>query len=181
MRIIKTKIIIFLLAVVLVLFSVYLFLITFSPIKDGLHLKYATTLYLAESQIVSEQDMLFSKIDEKYYRVDVASTGFLENQQKYIVDKHFIGKEGCSLSGPTAAVLWTAPYLLWIGNNVAAGEVIKFTKWHGYSAAVVQDPALANCYGFYDRKTGIQIGYINCFSANKLLTVIKEDNIKGLN
>ena len=172
----KTWMFVFLLILLIVFFAIFFFQQTFSPIKDGLHLKYITTLYSAKTQVVSEQNMLFLKIDKKHYQVDVESTGFLENQQKYIVDKYFRNKNGVFLSGPTAAVLWIEPYLLKIGNNIPAGEVIKFTKWHGYFVAVVQDQALANCYGFYERNTGIQVGYINCFSANKLITIIKENN-----
>ena len=83
------------------------------------------------------------------------------------------------MPGPSAAVLWSAPYLLWIGNQIAAGEVIKHTNWNGYSVAVVQDPALGNCYGFYERVTGLQVGYMNCFTQQKIVTVIKETNIRG--
>ncbi|MBU1087579.1 MAG: hypothetical protein KKD05_08730 [Candidatus Omnitrophica bacterium] len=173
MRIVRFEVIVFLL--ILLIFSILIwgFQKTVSPIKDGLCLKYITTLCSVKDNNVSEHNLLFKKKNKNYYQVDFKSTGFLENQQTYIVDKNLLDATGMALPGPTAAVLWIAPALLSIGNNLAAGEVIKFTIWKGYSVAVVQDPALANCYGFYDRKTGIQVGYMNCFSSNKLLTVIK--------
>ncbi|MBU1043466.1 MAG: hypothetical protein KJ915_03595 [Candidatus Omnitrophica bacterium] len=176
MKIIKTRFIIALIIVLAVV--IWDFQKTVSPIKDGLDLKYITTLRSAGNNNISEQHLLFKKKNKKDYQVNIESTGFLANQQTYIVDENFLDENGSFLPGPTAAVLWTDPALLSIGNNLTAGEVIKFTVWEGYAVAVIQDPALANCYGFYDRKTGLQVGYINCFSVNKLITVIKENNSK---
>lgn len=147
-----------------------------SPLKDGLYFKYETTL---NNQSKTIHELRFIKKAKNEYQVEIRADGFLSAKQTYIINKYFIDHTGVSLPGPSAAVLWSAPYLLWIGNQIAAGEVISHINWHGYSVAVVQDMSLANCYGFYERNTGLQVGYMNCFSPQKLLTILKETNISG--
>jgi len=151
-----------------------------SPLKDGLYLRYETTLLGVQENNIAIHEIRFRKKNKKYYQVKVQSSGFLDNEQTYTIDRYFNNENNMLLPGPTAAVLWIEPYLLWIGNNIAAGEVINHSNWKGYSVAVVQDPALNNCYGFYDRKTGLQVGYMNCFTSQKILTILKEKNIQIL-
>jgi hypothetical protein len=179
MKQIKSGYIIFLLIILILSGVFWFFQQEVNFLKDGLCLKYETTLPAASNQIKATHVLRFIKKNGNHYQVNIQSDGFLAGNQTYIIDKYFTNERGESLPGPTAAVLWSAPYLLRIGNNLAAGEVIEYANWHGYSVAVVQDPFLANCYGFYERKTGLQVGYINCFTPQKLLTVIKETNIKG--
>ncbi|MFH1062815.1 MAG: hypothetical protein V1747_08065 [Candidatus Omnitrophota bacterium] len=180
MKNINSVFIAFLQAVLVLAAVLWVFQQSGSPLQDGLYLKYETTLNAVNAQLKTTHELRFTKKEKKQYQVDIQADGFLPDHKSYIIDKYFIDQEGVSLPGPSAAVLWSAPYLLWIGNQTAAGEVIKHTNWKGYSVAVVQDPALANCYGFYERNTGLQVGYMNCFSSQKLLTVLKETNIKGL-
>lgn len=170
-------IIMFLLVVLILAAVCWIFQQMGSPLKDGLYFKYETTL---NNQRITTHELQFIKKANNVYQVEIQSDGFINAKQTYIINKYFITKTGVSLPGPSAAVLWSAPYLLRIGNQIAAGEVISHANWQGYSVAVVQDMSLANCYGFYERNTGLQVGYMNCFTAQKLLTVLKETNIRGL-
>jgi hypothetical protein len=163
--------------VLLILAAVlWIFLKSGSPLKDGLYLKYETTI---NRQCATTHELRFAKKNKNEYQVDIQAEGFLSADQTYIINKYFIDQTGVSLPGPSAAVLWSAPYLLWIGNQITAGEVISHMNWQGYSVAVVQDMSLSNCYGFYDRHTGLQVGYMNCFTSQKILTVLKEKNTIG--
>ena len=80
------------------------------------------------------------------------------------------------MGGPIGALLWINPHWLRIGAVVSAGEVIQRRSWNGYDVYVVQDPCLPNCYGYYEAKTGLQVGYLNCWSGMKLRAELKETN-----
>lgn len=147
-----------------------------TPIKDGAYLRYETTRRGIDEK--TSHEFTFTKTKNSKFLVDVKSTGLLEGTMSCEVDRYFKDQNMATLHGPIGAVIWISPSSLRIGKVVAAGEVIKETTWEGYDVYVIQDLFLPNCYGYYDKKTGLQVGYYNCWSVEKLTTVLKESSIK---
>jgi hypothetical protein len=167
-------------AILLVLSVSGYFYYFYSPIKDGLYFKYQTTVKDYPSLPDTIHKIRFVKKSGDKYQVTVDGQGLFKADKTFIVNKYFVAKDKLPMAGPTAAVLWVKPYSMRIGAKLIPGEVIKFTKWQGYSVAVIKDTVLVDCYGFYDRKTGIQVGYHNCCMPQKIITRLVVSNLKGL-
>ena len=167
-------------ALIFVFFLFGYFYFFYSPIKDGLYLEYETIVKASQDVPDTVHKIRFVKKSGDEYQAAVKGNGLFKADNTFSVNKYFILKDGLPMAGPTAAVLWVEPYSMRIGAKLIPGEVIKFTKWKGYSVAVIKDPVLVDCYGFYDRKTGIQVGYYNCCMPHKIITRLVESNLSGL-
>ncbi|MDD5747227.1 MAG: hypothetical protein PHO30_08200, partial [Candidatus Omnitrophica bacterium] len=149
-----------------------------TPLKDGLFLKYGISLRGIPSG--AEYTVSFQRGRNGWYNARMQTTGFMQNDCSLLVDRYFRDKNGINVFGPIGALLWINPRGLRIGSNVPAGEVIQRREWNGHAVYVIQDPRLPNCYGYYELKTGLQVGYVNRWSSMKLHAELKETNAKGL-
>ena len=139
-----------------------------TPIKDGLVLRYEITS--SQSSQKSFQTISFSKSKAGMFKV--FTTGNSKKEEKDEVDKECFGKDGHLLTGPIGGILWIPPYTMEVGKEVMGSDVSARKQWHGYDVYVVEERNLENCRGYYDAKTGLQIGYQNFWSSEKLEAVL---------
>ncbi|MCP4650632.1 MAG: hypothetical protein GY853_11210 [PVC group bacterium] len=159
-------------------FFVWTVLYTGTPMRNGLYLRYK--LVQNGVDIESYQKFSFSRINLRYFTVDIESKGLIESKGKDRVDCYFTNEEDCLLTGPVGGLLWIDPDDFKKDAIIAGSQVQKTAAWKGYNVWVLKDQSLENCYGYYDQRTGLQVGFENQWSSKKLEAILTQTNAKVL-
>ena len=141
-----------------------------TPIEDGLILKYKISSPLNDQNY--SQTISFIKSSSGQFDVIIKTIGVDRKDQKDQVDKEGFNKDGHLLTGPIGGILWIPPYTFEVGGEVMGSDVTERKAWRGFDVYVVKDRNIDNCQGFYDAKTGLQVGYQNFWSPQKLEAIL---------
>ncbi|MFH2138046.1 MAG: hypothetical protein ABII88_06010 [Candidatus Omnitrophota bacterium] len=145
-----------------------------SPLKNNLYLKYELSKQGVEDKGYS--DYVFTLSGRGYFLARMNTEGLFRQKIEDRVDRSFISPEGMILSGPIGGLIWINPQEMKNKETVPGGKVIAREEWQGYDVYVVEYPELENCRGYYDKTSGLQVGFSNHWSIEKLDAVLVDTN-----
>ncbi len=152
-----------------------------TPMKDGLHLIYETEISGDESGTMVHH-LIFTQVDKKHFKLHrktSATVPLMDEDYEVVLDRYFKDSKGFFEPGPTGGRLWIPPHELKEGK-IKGYEVLREEKWRGYDVYVVKFLSIPEDIGYYEKTTGLLVGYINQHSSTKLYTVLVETNADGL-